>query len=280
MEQYLRAFTADRPSKWTNFLPWAELALNCFHHEGLGTSPFRALYGCDPPPLVAAQPSAARHDPAVTEIIEQRGALLVELRKNLQRAQQRMREAANRHRLDVQFAVGDKVLLKLQQYRQHYVAKPLSAKLARRFYEPFVVLEKIGLVAYRLQLPQGARIHDVFHVSLLCPFVEGAESQVAAELPEDFVEGRPVVQPVRILDRRIALQQGRPLEQVLVEWPERSPVGVSWEPAKWIRHKFPTILEGKDLLIGKGVDTSTTPTIATEEEPAEAELVQEEEVGE
>lgn len=45
LEQYLRAFVADRPTKWTSFLSWAELALNCFHHEGLGTSQFRALYG-------------------------------------------------------------------------------------------------------------------------------------------------------------------------------------------------------------------------------------------
>ncbi|KAL1540646.1 hypothetical protein AAHA92_24966 [Salvia divinorum] len=54
LEQYLRAFVADRPSKWSNFLPWAELALNCFFHEGLGTSPFHALYGREPPALIAA----------------------------------------------------------------------------------------------------------------------------------------------------------------------------------------------------------------------------------
>lgn len=39
LEQYLHAFTTDKPSKWSNFLPWAELALNCFHHSGLGVSP-------------------------------------------------------------------------------------------------------------------------------------------------------------------------------------------------------------------------------------------------
>lgn len=43
LEQYLRAFMADRPTKWVNFLPWTELALNCFHHEGLRTSLFHAL---------------------------------------------------------------------------------------------------------------------------------------------------------------------------------------------------------------------------------------------
>lgn len=130
LEQYLRTFVADRPTKWANFLPWAELTLNYFHHEGLGTSPFHALYGRVPPPLVAAQPLVKRHDPPTMELIRQSGELLVELRKNMERAQQRMRTSANKHIRDVSFAVGDKVLLKLQQYQQHSVAKPLSAKLA------------------------------------------------------------------------------------------------------------------------------------------------------
>lgn len=94
-----------------------------------------------------------RVEPEVAELIQQWGELLVELRRNLERAQQRMRNAANKHRRDVQFEVGDKVLLKLQQYRQHSVARPVSAKLARRFYGPFTVTERIGPVAYRLQLP-------------------------------------------------------------------------------------------------------------------------------
>ena len=75
LEQYLRAFVADHPSKWTNFLPWAELALNCFHHVGLGMSPFKALYGREPP--------SAATPPSVAELITQRSELLVELRRNL-----------------------------------------------------------------------------------------------------------------------------------------------------------------------------------------------------
>lgn len=132
LEQYLRAFVADNPVKWTNFLPWAELALNCFYHEGLGISPFQALYGRELPSLVAPRPSAAC-PLSVAEVIKQRGELLVWLRQNLEKSQQQMRDTANRSSRDVEYNVGEKVLLKLQLYRQHSVAKPLSLKLARRF---------------------------------------------------------------------------------------------------------------------------------------------------
>lgn len=68
-------------SKWVNFLPWAELALNCFHRSGLGMLPFKALYGREPLSLVFSPPSAAT-PPSAAEMITQRGELLVELRAN------------------------------------------------------------------------------------------------------------------------------------------------------------------------------------------------------
>ena len=45
-------------------------------------------------------------------------------------------------------------------------------KLAPRFVGPFEILERIGPVAYRLALPPSlARIHDVFHVSILRQYI-------------------------------------------------------------------------------------------------------------
>lgn len=120
-----------------------------------------------------------------------------------------MRTAANKHRRNHQFEFGDKVLLKLQQYRQHSVAKPLSENLARIFYGPFLITERIGPVAYRLQLPQGSRIHYVFHVSLLRLYVEGADSGALPALPREFLGASSVVHPVEILDHRTDLLDGQ-----------------------------------------------------------------------
>lgn len=77
-----------------------------------------------------------------------------------------------KHYVDVKctercFEVGDFVFLRLQPYRQTTVASPNYSKLSPCFHGPFRVLEKVGSVAFKLELPTSCRIHPVFHVSLL-----------------------------------------------------------------------------------------------------------------
>lgn len=59
LEQYLRAFTHERPSRWTVLLPWAEYSLNISYHASIKMAPFQALYGRPPPSIIPYQPRAS-----------------------------------------------------------------------------------------------------------------------------------------------------------------------------------------------------------------------------
>lgn len=85
---------------------------------------------------------------AVNMLIEERDALLLELRGNLLKAQDQMRAQANKHRRYVDYQVGNWVFLKLQPYKLQNLAQRKNQKLSPRFYGPFKVLERVVQVAY------------------------------------------------------------------------------------------------------------------------------------
>jgi hypothetical protein len=136
-------------------------------HSALGCSPFKATYGYDAT-LGAAPIITPNTPPSVAEIIANRELHLESLKENLARAHNRMKLFADKKRQDYNFSVGDQVLLKLQPYTQSTVASIPYPKLSYKFYGLYIILEKVGTTAYRLQLP--VEIHHVFHISQLKPF--------------------------------------------------------------------------------------------------------------
>ena len=106
------------------------------------------------------------------------------LRTNLVAAQNHMKQVYEKHHTDKELAVGDWVYLKLQSYRQNSVERRKNHKLSPRFFGPYRVLERVGEVAYRLELPQGSRVHPVFHISLLKKKV--GDQEVVAEQPPSW----------------------------------------------------------------------------------------------
>jgi len=92
------------------------------------------------------------------------------LKEHLSKAQNKRKLAADKQRMDTEFHEGDQVLLKLQPYAQSSLVNRPYPKLAFKYFGPFIVLECIGRLAYRLDLPDHSQIHPVFHVSQLKPF--------------------------------------------------------------------------------------------------------------
>lgn len=189
---HLRCLTFDNPAKWFKALPWAEFWYNTSYHTSAAMTPFKALYGRDPPQLVRTKGTTDDHPDLQTQLAE-REDLLSQLQVNLHKAQQAMKFQADKKRRHVEFNVNDQVLVKLQPYRQSSVALRKHQKLGMRYFGPFPVVAKLGAVAYCLGLPTTAKIHPVFHVSQLKLF-HGPNIPPYLPLPLTTSELGPILQ--------------------------------------------------------------------------------------
>ena len=105
------------------------------------------------------------------------------------------------------------------------------------------MIERIGQVAYRLQLPEGSRLHNVFHVGLLKPF-HGDPPASTPPLPP-IHDGRVVLTPARV--RRARFQHGA--WEILVEWQGLPPDDAAWEPRESFVERFPDFQVEDELFL-------------------------------
>lgn len=105
-------------------------------------------------------------------------------------------------------------------------------------------------MAYRLELPEGVRIHPVLHCSVLKAFQGSPDSVPQVQLPPEAINGQPLVVPLAILDHhRSSTDVDAPWE-VLVQWQGLSPNETSWED--WTQLCATHHLEDKVVFQGLG----------------------------
>jgi hypothetical protein len=111
------------------------------------------------------------------------------------------------------------------------------------------VLERIGEVAYKLQLPAGAKIHDVFHVGLLKAY-RGEAPTGSGSLPP-VCHGRAGLEPSKVIKSRMA----RGWLELLVCWTGQAAAEATWVPAEEFHTLYLSYqLEDELLLQGRGRD--------------------------
>nr|GEX68549.1 retrotransposon protein, putative, Ty3-gypsy subclass [Tanacetum cinerariifolium] len=92
---------------------------------------------------------------------------IIQIKKRIQVSRDRQNSYADRRRKPLEFEVGDKVMLKLSPWKG-VICFDKRGKLNPRYIGPFKILAKVGMLAYRLELPeQLSRVHNTFHMSNL-----------------------------------------------------------------------------------------------------------------
>ena len=156
---------------------------------------------------------------------------------------------------DVKFEIGDWVMVKLRPHKKSSVWGQSTEylKLAKRFYVPFQVIDRIGPTAYKLQLLEEACIHPVFHCSILKPFHHppSNDNLPSLALLVTFDDDHLIITPLSILYTRKTVDSKL---QVLVQCQRLSLDDTSWED--WDQLQSDYHLEDKVLLDGKGNDNN------------------------
>jgi len=171
---------------------------------------------------------------------------LKEIRERLLLAQDVMKASHDKKRRDLEFSVGDWVWLRLHHRTAVGITSSIS-KLAPRFYGTFQVIARIGDVAYRLQLPEKARIHNVFHVGLLKKFIGDPPAAAPVPLPP-IVHGRVLPTPSKILRARL----NRGVWELLIHWEGRAASEATWERLPVFVADYPDFHLEDELFLGEG----------------------------
>ena len=165
------------------------------------------------------------------------------LQQNLKKAQERMKRFADQDIVERSFEMADLVYLKMQPYRETALGLRNALKLTSKFYGPFRVIQKVGNVAYKLQFPEGTRLHDVFHVNQLKKHL-GPAAVPNPTLTILTAEGKIKTFPALILQRGQIPQSAGDydirVDQWLVQWENLSPAEATWEDVKFIQVAFPS----------------------------------------
>ena len=261
METILRAFIEPRQRDWDEHLAAAEFAVNDSVHASTGYTPFQLVYGESPlshldlfldeiskiiPPTRDAQRQEARR------FMQQWRDNLSSARHSLETAQASQSESYNRDRTDVQFALGDRMLLSRKHLSMPH-DRDVPWKL-RSQYDGDYPITKVHsradgrAYAYKLALPDKAvkrGLHDVFAPEKLAEFRGPSRwpSQRKVQQETQEVDGQKEYVVERIRSHRDVFPPGRAprggkqlYREYLVQWKGCTELDWQWRKVEDLNH--------------------------------------------
>nr|GFB28612.1 putative reverse transcriptase domain-containing protein [Tanacetum cinerariifolium] len=238
LEDMLCACAINFEKGWVNHLPLVEFSYNNSYHATIKAAPFEALYGrkCRSPVCWTEVGEAQILSP---ELIQETTKKIVQIKQRMQATRDRQKSYADLKHKPIEFQVGDKVMLKVSPWKG-VVRFGKRGKLNPRYVGPFKVLERIGNVAYKLDIPEElSRVHNTFHVSKLkkCHAYEPLAVPLDGLYFDDklhFVE-----KLVEIVDREVKRLKRSRIPLVNVRWNSKRGPEFTWEREDQFWKKYP-----------------------------------------
>lgn len=226
LQDMLRHYVSPLQDDWDCKLAAAEFAVNNSWHPTIGNTPFFLNYGQHP--LTPVTIGTEQVVPSATAFVTDLESHIKDARLCLKAAQDRQKAYADTKRREVEYQVGDLVLLSTKNIRLKKTQE-MARKLMPKWIGPLKVLAQVGPVAVRLEMPPHLKMHNVFHVNLVKPYHSGGH--VFPLPPLDYIDDEPVFKVETLLDTRIRKRGNRRVTEYLVRWEGYSPIHDSWEPA-------------------------------------------------
>nr|GEW41419.1 putative reverse transcriptase domain, ribonuclease H-like domain, aspartic peptidase domain protein [Tanacetum cinerariifolium] len=200
LEDMLRACVIDFGSGWDKHLPLAEFSYNNSYQTSIKAAPFKVLYGrkCRSPVCWSEVGDAQLTEP---EMIREMTEMIVQIKNRLLAVRSRKKSYADVRCKPLEFKVGDKVMLKVSQWKC-VIRFGKHGKLSPRYTVTFKILSRVGPMAYKLELPQELQgIHNTFHVSNLKKCLSDEDLIIPLDGVRIDEKLYFIEEPVEIMDR-------------------------------------------------------------------------------
>ena len=238
LEDMLRACVLDWGDSWEKHLPLVEFAYNNSFHTSIGMSPYEALYGrpCRTPLCWTQVGERSMIGP---EIVEETTKKIKLVKEKMKDAQDRQKSYADKRRKHLEFEVGDRIYLKMITFKGRTRVSG-RRKLDPRFLGPFRILERVGAVAFKLDLPSAMdAYHNVFHVSQLRKCLTDQDI-VLPEIPKDLGKNLTLeTRPVRIIDRMEKAMRRKTVPMLKIVWEFNGKDIITWETETKMKAEYP-----------------------------------------
>jgi Reverse transcriptase (RNA-dependent DNA polymerase)/RNase H-like domain found in reverse transcriptase/Integrase zinc binding domain/Chromo (CHRromatin Organisation MOdifier) domain len=245
LQDMLRCYVNPRMDNWDTLLPNVQFAYNSSHHSSIGMTPFKASMGFVPKSAISL-PAPSTEVPAADQLTAEMQQVVAEVQVSLEAARQRQISYANAHRSELLFEPGQRVWLSTQNLKQK--VRGNTSKLTPKYWGPFLILRKVGPVAYELDLPSSMKVHRVFHVSLLKQYHEGM--RIGAPPPAVVYDDSVQYEVDAIMDHKEPRSK-RGKRRFLIKWLGYGHEHNSWEPEDNLEHSSEYLTEYWDRFRAK-----------------------------